>query len=64
MNKIIRFILKVPILTRTKCIYKELNALNFDKLFTKYTLLLSVKQKMYLPPCNHINYYNTIFKNK
>jgi len=55
MNKIIKFILKVPILiTCDKFIYKELNVLDFEKLLTKCTLLLSFKHKMYLPYCNYI----------
>jgi len=53
MNYIIKFILKVPILTYTKFNYKELNILDFDKLLTKCTLrctlILSFKHKMYLP---------------
>lgn len=60
MNKIIKFILKIPILIYTKFIYKELNVLYFDKLLMKCTLLLNFKYKMYLPSCYHI--YNTRLK--
>lgn len=60
MNKIIKFILKLPILTCTTFIYNELNVLDIDKLLIKCTLLLSFKHKMYLPPCNHD--YNTRFR--
>jgi len=58
MNKIIKFILKVPILTCGKFIYKELNVLEFEKLLTKCSLLLSLKHKMYLPSC--IYNYNIV----
>lgn len=54
MYKIIKFILKILILTCTKFIYKELNFLDFDKLLTKCTLLLNLKLNMYLPSCNYI----------
>jgi len=62
MNKIIKFILKVPILTSTKFIYKELNVLDFDRLLCKITLLLIFKHKMYLPFSYH-NYYTRFKKN-
>jgi hypothetical protein len=60
MNTIIKFILKLPILTCTKFIYNELNILDFDKLLIKCILLLSFKHKMYLPSCKHD--YNTRFR--
>lgn len=62
MNKIIKFILKIPILTYTKFIFKEFNVVYFDKFLMKCTLLLNFKHKMYLSSYYHI--YNTRLKKK
>lgn len=45
MNKIIKFILKLPMLTRTKFIHNELHILDFVKLLTKFTIKLVFKYK-------------------
>lgn len=60
MNKLIKFILKLPSYTSTDTIYKELNVFNFDKLFKKSVLLLIYKHRNFVPICNHN--VNTRFK--
>lgn len=60
INKIIKFILKLPNYTCSDIIYKELNVFNFEKLLKKNLLLIMYKQRSIVPICNHN--VNTRFK--
>lgn len=62
MNKIIKYILRLPNYTNTDYLYKEINVLSFDRLLNKCTLLLAFKHKKYFTNCNH-NYNTRLKKN-
>jgi len=60
VNKIIKFILKLPSYTSFDAIYNDLNVFNFDKLFKKCLLLFMYKHINIIPICKHN--LNTRFK--